>query len=156
MKRRKFLSGLAALSSSAIASPAIAENPITSIIRSSKRDSWSDQFDSRKGDAKLSSTNTPIFSQQTPVFVQRAIAQYRGIVGNGGWPVVPANQKLRLGSQSNNVRLLRERLEVSKDLQAGNGRSDVFDTWVDGAVRRFQARHGLPADGVIGKYTYAA
>ncbi|MEO0328797.1 MAG: L,D-transpeptidase family protein, partial [Pseudomonadota bacterium] len=47
-------------------------------------------------------------------------------------------------------------LEVSKDLQAGNGRSDVFDTWVDGAVRRFQARHGLPADGVIGKYTYAA
>jgi len=32
----------------------------------------------------------------------------------------------------------------------------LFDTWVDGAVRRFQARHGLPADGVMGKYTYAA
>ena len=31
-----------------------------------------------------------------------------------------------------------------------------FDTYVDAAVKRFQARHGLPADGVLGKYTYAA
>ena len=31
-----------------------------------------------------------------------------------------------------------------------------FDTYVDAAVKRFQARHGLPADGVLGNYTYAA
>ncbi|MEM9330186.1 MAG: L,D-transpeptidase family protein [Pseudomonadota bacterium] len=156
MKRRNFLSGLAALGASAATTPAMAENPIASIIRSSKRDNWNDQFDARKGDAKLSSTNIPVFSPQTPVFVQRAIEEYRQLSLNGGWPVVPANKKLRLGNQSRNVQILRDRLIASRDLSPKTGRSDVFDTWVDGAVRRFQARHGLPADGVMGKFTFAA
>lgn len=156
MKRREFLSGLAAMGSAAAATPALAENPIADIIRSSRRDRWSDQFDSRRGDAKLSATNIPIFSPQTPVFIERAIQDYRQIAANGGWPVVPANQKLRLGNTSRNVKLLRKRLVISGDLSSRTGNSEVFDTWVDGAVRRFQARHGLPADGVMGKYSFAA
>jgi murein L,D-transpeptidase YcbB/YkuD len=36
------------------------------------------------------------------------------------------------------------------------GISQAYDTYVDAAVKRFQARHGLPSDGVMGKYTYAA
>jgi murein L,D-transpeptidase YcbB/YkuD len=36
------------------------------------------------------------------------------------------------------------------------GLSPAFDTYVDAAMKRFQRRHGLPADGVTGKYTYAA
>lgn len=155
MKRREFISGMAAGASLA-ATSALAENPIASIIKSSKRDSWSDQFDARKGDAKLSSTKTPVFSPQTPNFIQQAINDYRQISAKGGWPVVPANQKLRLGSQSRNVFILRERLVKSGDLDPSAGNSDVYDTWVDGGVRRFQARHGLPSDGVMGKYTYAA
>ncbi|MGI9352696.1 MAG: L,D-transpeptidase family protein [Rhizobiaceae bacterium] len=154
MKRRNFISGLAALGASA--SPALAENPIASIIRSSKRDIWNDQFDARRGDAKLSSTNIPVFSPQTPIFIERAIAEYRQLALNGSWPVVPANKKLRLGDQSRNVELLRDRLIASRDLDPTTGRSNVFDTWVDGAVRRFQARHGLPPDGVMGKYSFAA
>lgn len=157
MKRRKFLKGLAATGGSLLAGPALAENPIASIIRSSNRDQWADQFDDRKGDAKLSSTNIPVFSPQTPVFIERAIDEYRGITANGGWPIVPANEKLQLGHQSRNVSILRQRLMVSRDLDDSAGsNSDVFDTWVNGAVKRFQARHGLPADGVVGKYTYAA
>jgi len=157
MERRRFLSGLAAAGGAAFASPALAENPIANIINASRRDNWEDQFDARRGDAKLSSTKIPIFSPQTPVFVQRAIDDYRQIASAGGWPVVPANQKLRLGAQSRNVSLLRKRLIASRDLDASAGQnSDVFDTWVDGGIRRFQARHGLPADGVVGKYTYAA
>jgi len=69
---------------------------------------------------------------------------------------VPANKKLRLGDSSENVRLLRKRLAVSGDLNPKTGDSDVYDTWVDGGVRRFQARHGLTPDGVMGKYSYAA
>ncbi len=156
MKRRKFLSGLASAATAGLATPALAENPIADIIKSSKRDRWADQFDARKGDAKLSSTNVPIFSPQTPVFIERAIGEYRGIVQAGGWPVVPANQSLRLGDQHRNVRALRHRLIVSKDLDRSAGGSDIFDTWVDGAVRRFQARHGLPPDGVMGRFTFAA
>jgi len=156
MERRKFLSGLAALGTSSVATPAFAENPIASIIKSSNRDQMSDSFDARKGDAKLSSTNIPVFSPQTPVFIERAIGEYRELALNGGWPVVPANKKLRLGMQSKNVLLLRKRLIASRDLDPSTGRSDVFDTWVDGAVRRFQSRHGLPSDGVMGRYTFAA
>ena len=96
MRRRQFISGLAAASGATIASPAFAENPIAKIINASRRDNWEDQFDARRGDAKLSSTKIPIFSPQTPIFVQRAIDDYRQIASAGGWPVVPANKKLRL------------------------------------------------------------
>ena len=51
---------------------------------------------------------------------------------------------------------LRKRLMVSGDLSHSAGISKSFDTYVDAAVKRFQARHGLPSDGVIGKYSYAA
>jgi peptidoglycan hydrolase-like protein with peptidoglycan-binding domain len=30
------------------------------------------------------------------------------------------------------------------------GATDAFDTYVDAAVKRFQARHGIPVDGVVG------
>lgn len=34
--------------------------------------------------------------------------------------------------------------------------SNAFDSYVDGAVKRFQARHGLPSDGVLGEFTLKA
>ena len=157
MKRRNFLTGLAALAGgSATMHPALAQDPITGVLKSANRGVWNDQFDARKGDAKLAATNIPIFSTQTPVFIERAIDEYRGITANGGWPVVPANKKLRLGDQSRNVRILRERLIISGDLAKNSGNSEVFDTWVDGGVKRFQSRHGLPPDGVMGRYSFAA
>jgi len=156
MDRRKFLRGLTATGGALASTSALAENPIASIIKSSNRDTWSDAFDARKGDAKLSSTNTPIFSPQTSVAIQNSIQEYRQIASNGGWPIVPANKKLRLGAEDRNIRFLRDRLVASGDLDKSAGRSEVFDTWVEGAVKRFQSRHGLPPDGVIGKYTFAA
>jgi murein L,D-transpeptidase YcbB/YkuD len=45
---------------------------------------------------------------------------------------------------------------ISGDLSTMAGISQAYDTYVDAAVKRFQARHGLPSDGVMGKYTYAA
>ena len=51
---------------------------------------------------------------------------------------------------------LRKRLMISGDLSTTAGISDSFDTYVDAAVKRFQARHGLPDDGVLGKHSYSA
>jgi murein L,D-transpeptidase YcbB/YkuD len=51
---------------------------------------------------------------------------------------------------------LRRRLVISGDLPRNSGDSDVFDTFLDAAVKRFQLRHGMPADGVIGNVTLAA
>jgi murein L,D-transpeptidase YcbB/YkuD len=101
-------------------------------------------------------SNLPIFSLQTILYVEQAIDQYRGIVGQGGWPMVPATKKLQLGVVDPDVVALRKRLMVSGDLSTSAGISESFDTYVDAAVKRFQARHGLPADGVLGKYSYAA
>jgi murein L,D-transpeptidase YcbB/YkuD len=161
MDRRKFVTsilstGAAAAAYAASARPGQAQNLIESLLSSPRRGLWRDQFDAQKGDSRPGATNIPIFSEQTPYFIETAINDYRQIVGNGGWPVVPATEKLRLGASSKAVPILRQRLIISGDLAPKSGRSEVFDTWVDGAVKRFQARHGLPSDGVLGRYSYAA
>ena len=69
---------------------------------------------------------------------------------------MPANKKLELGAVSKAVSVMRKRLKITGDLSPDASNSNVFDSWVEGAVRRFQARHGLPADGVMGRYSFAA
>ena len=69
---------------------------------------------------------------------------------------MPATKKLKLGVIDPDVVALRKRLMISGDLSTSAGISESFDTYVDAAVKRFQARHGLPSDGVLGKYSYAA
>ena len=157
MDRRKFLLGTVALAALPnVASAAYAESAIDRLLQRQSKSSWSDEFDSRKGEVGMSQSSEPIFSERTPALIEQAIIQYRQIVTNGGWPVVPAGSKLKLGSVSSAVPILRRRLIISGDLAATAGQSEVYDSWVDAAVRRFQARHGLPADGVLGNYTFAA
>ncbi|MGB7287903.1 MAG: L,D-transpeptidase family protein [Salaquimonas sp.] len=157
MKRRFFLSAAASiLGATALPGAAKAQTLIDRLLQNPNHGSWSDQFDAQKGDAALNSSNSPIFSDRTPAMIEQAIGQYRNIVAQGGWPVVPANQKLKLGSVSKNVPVLRKRLIISGDLSAKAGTSEIYDTWVNAAIKRFQSRHGLPSDGVLGKYTYAA
>ena len=156
--RRSFLTGTAAVAASLIAGSAFAEDvdAVGDVLKSSRRGNWDDEFDAKAtGGAKVSS-RTPIFSQQTVSYIEAAIGQYQGIVAAGGWPVVPADKKLKLGVADPDVEVLRKRLMVSGDLSPNAGISPSFDTYVDAAVKRFQARHGLPADGVMGQYSFKA
>jgi len=161
MKRREFLGRAASLLgatalSGAMATTSHAESVIDRLLQNRSRGTWTDQFDAQNDIASLNNSSYPIFSDRTPAMIEQSIASYRDIVARGGWPVVPANEKLELGSVSVNVPILRKRLIISGDLNPEAGESKVYDTWVDAAVKRFQARHGLPADGVLGRYTYAA
>lgn len=157
MKRREFLGAMAGWATAATLSQrAYAQDPIKDLLESPRRGQWSDQFDAGRGDYDAGSGSVPIFSEITPALTEEAIAAYRDISAQGGWPVVPANEKFRLGSSSPSIKTLRQRLVISGDLPRASGNSEVFDSWVDGAVRRFQARHGLPDDGVLGRYTFAA
>ena len=45
---------------------------------------------------------------------------------------------------------------ASGDLDAQAGVSDIFDSYVEAGVRRFQARHGLSVDGVVREQTLKA
>jgi murein L,D-transpeptidase YcbB/YkuD len=154
--RRFFLSGAGALAIAALSGPVSAQDVISEILQSERRGNWDDTFDARASQGDKVASNLPIFSLQTILYVEQAIDQYRGIVSQGGWPTVPATKKLQLGVVDPDVVALRRRLMVSGDLSTSAGISESFDTYVDAAVKRFQARHGLPADGVLGKYSYAA
>jgi L,D-transpeptidase YcbB len=156
ISRRKLLSGASALAATAIAGAASAQDVIQEIIVAPKRGNWNDEFDARASHSAEVASNLPIFSPETVSYVERAIGQYYSIVGQGGWPVVPAAKKLQLGVVDPDVEALRRRLMISGDLSDRAGISQAFDTYVDAALKRFQLRHGLPADGITGKYTYAA
>lgn len=85
------------------------------------------------------------------------MALYREIVTKGGWSSVPEGPKLKKGSRSNRIPLLRARLTLSGDLDPSkdNG-SKVFDGPLQEAVIKFQRRHGLTADGTLGTATLEA
>ncbi|MGX5848831.1 L,D-transpeptidase family protein [Mesorhizobium sp. PL10] len=154
--RRFFLSGASALAVAMVANAASAQDVIDDILKSSGRGNWDDQFDARASEGGKVASTLPIFSLQTVAFTEQAVAQYQNIVAQGGWEEVPATKKLQLGVDDPDVVPLRKRLIIAGDLAQSAGISTSFDSYVDAAVKRFQSRHGLPADGAMGKYTYAA
>jgi murein L,D-transpeptidase YcbB/YkuD len=115
---------------------------------------WEQRYDAG-AQLTVSRSNTPILSAQTVAATEAAIERFREIVANGGWPQVPA-QQLRLGSNSPAVSALRRRLIVSGDIGSETGSSPVFDSYVEAAVRRFQARHGIIQTGVVNQQTLVA
>ncbi len=152
--RRFFLSGATALAASLVAGRANAQDVLDDIFKTAGN--WNDTFDARAGQSTKVASTLPIFSPQTISYTEQAITQYQGIVSQGGWDQVPSTKKLQLGVVDPDVVPLRKRLMVSGDLPQNAGLSQSFDSYVDAAVKRFQARHGLPADGVLGKYSYLA
>jgi murein L,D-transpeptidase YcbB/YkuD len=85
----------------------------------------------------------------------RLVARLRAlhaIADRGGWPAIPAGAGPAAGRPDPRPRLLRERLVLEGDLERGAGDAAA----VDRALRRFQARHGLPPDGAPAGDTLAA
>ena len=113
---------------------------------------WAQQYDA---DPKLEvqRSTVPVLSQQTVAATEQAIQTYQGIVGRGGWSALPNVQSLHVGSKSQNVVALRQRLIGSGDLDEAAGLSPVFDAYVESAVKRFQARHGIGESGVVNQQT---
>ena len=80
-----------------------------------------------------------------------AFIAYKAIVTIGGWETIPAGGTLRPGASDSRVPALRRRLALSGDLpEHAITETALYDPALEGAVKRFQARHGLTADGVIG------
>lgn len=116
---------------------------------------WAQRYDAGPR-LSVARSNTPILSMETVAATEQVIETYRQIVANGGWGTVPAGRELKLGVSGQAVVALRRRLAASGDLDSSAGASPVFDSYVDAAVRHFQARHGLNQTGIVSKETLAA
>ena len=90
--------------------------------------------------------------------LRETLQTYRTIAQKGGWPEIAANgPKMRLGLRDKRVESLRLRLRSSESMPLWpSGEADFFDAVLDQAVRRFQQRHGLETDGVVGPATLTA
>lgn len=86
--------------------------------------------------------------------LREALEHYRRIAVGGGWPGLPEGPALQVNVQDPAVVVLRKRLWASGDLESPNG-DDLFDKELEAAVVRFQDRHGLEADGIVGRRTRA-
>lgn len=117
---------------------------------------WRQQYDSSPLRDKPVKSDAPILSPQTIAATEAAVAQFQQIVSRGGWQNLPTGLRMKLGFRGPAVVALRGRLITGGDLEPTNANSQVFDSYVEAGVKRFQERHGLGATGVVGPQTVAA
>ncbi len=86
------------------------------------------------------------------VGLSKAYLRYRGIAVRGGWPAFQVGDKLNPGETDPRVPALVTRLVLEGDLDQPVA-GDVYTDPIVEAVKRFQGRHGLNNDGVIGEDT---
>jgi murein L,D-transpeptidase YcbB/YkuD len=91
------------------------------------------------------------------VGLRSALQRYRDLAARGGWPAVPTGPTVKPGASDPRVPVVRQRLAATGELAAllANG-SDVLDEPLSQAVKAFQERHRLTADGAVGKTTVDA
>jgi L,D-transpeptidase YcbB len=91
--------------------------------------------------------------------MRSALARYRAAAEAGGWPQVPDAPTLKEGERGAAVAALRERFVRGADrreaelAQAGASDPTHFDAQLAEAVKLFQSRHSIDADGAVGAGT---
>jgi murein L,D-transpeptidase YcbB/YkuD len=84
--------------------------------------------------------------------------RYRRLIREGGWPTFRQGPTIEPGTNDARIPDLIKRLVAEGDLAAADGArltgmGDFYGPEVEAAVRGFQTRHGLAADGRIGTGT---
>jgi len=90
--------------------------------------------------------------------LQAALADYRQMAADGGWPRIPEGPTLKPGNSDERLPVLARRLIISGDLplRADVDKLTIYDESLQKAVRHFQERHALDTDAVIGPATLRA
>jgi murein L,D-transpeptidase YcbB/YkuD len=89
--------------------------------------------------------------------LQGVLEDHYRIAAAGGWPSVPEGPTLRPGATDPRLAAFADRLRVSGDLPK-NAMVDetIYGGELEKAIRMFQERHGLEADGLVGPATLRA
>jgi murein L,D-transpeptidase YcbB/YkuD len=95
------------------------------------------------------------FRPDMPIYdlLQKELAKYQALAAKETWVRVPDGDTLKPGMSGPRVQIMRARLVASGDLSAGAENSDVFDDATTIAVKAFQRKAGLYADGLAGRNT---
>jgi murein L,D-transpeptidase YcbB/YkuD len=89
--------------------------------------------------------------------LRHALQQYRQIDSLGGWPKLPNGPVLQPGASDPRLAALEARLAAEGDLTTPpRATVAAYDPVLVAAMQRFQQRHGLNPDGVIGPTTLQA
>lgn len=136
---------------------ALAEDAaLDALIGDTQRGSFGQGFDEASRTIHMPKASEPTVGAATAQTTEQAVERYAAIVAKGGWPQIPSVNMLQLGDRHPAVIPLRARLAASGDIDPNAAGTDVYDSYVLGAVRRFQARHGITVDGMIRAETLAA
>lgn len=81
--------------------------------------------------------------------LRAAYGRYAKVAAEGGWPRIAAGAPLKPGASDARVPALRKRLAL-EGYAVGSATGKSYDAELADAVRRFQSRRGLRADGVVG------
>ncbi len=90
--------------------------------------------------------------------LKTALQLHRVLAADGSWPEVPGGPTIRPGSDDPRLATLARRLAISGDLADDQVwvESSGYDAVLQTAVSRFQARHGLEVDALVGRATLRA
>jgi murein L,D-transpeptidase YcbB/YkuD len=116
---------------------------------------WRQSYDAGSRNA-VQRSSTPMLSPAALAATEQAVETYRALAARGGWPTLQISERLSVGSRGASVVALRQRLIITGDLDASAGDSNIYDSYVEGGVRRFQSRMGLSTTGSINRATLAA
>lgn len=144
LTRRETVLALLSGAATAAAAPALAQQA-----------EWRQSYDAGARNA-VARSSTPMLSAEALQATEQAIVAYRDLAARGGWPQVQLPDRMSVGAKGQGVVALRSRLIVTGDLDAAAGDSNIYDSYVEAGVRRFQSRVGLSTTGAINRATVAA
>ncbi len=89
--------------------------------------------------------------------LKKELEHYRNIAAQGGWPIILSGETLHPGGFDARVPSVRQLLKITGDTTSNPEMNlNQYGGELVAAVKVFQARHGLQADGIVGKGTAAA
>lgn len=88
--------------------------------------------------------------------LQKFLAYYRDIAASGGWLQINDGPTIKPGMHDERITQIRARLLATADIQDTIVTdSTLYNELLEKGIQRFQYRHGLEEDGLIGKGTIA-
>lgn len=91
-----------------------------------------------------------VYNNVSAVTLENTLIEYESIEEYGGWNIVSSGNSIKKGDCGPRVTLLQDRLSINSNSQ------ECFDEVTEEEVKKFQSRHGLVVDGIVGSKTLRA